>query len=141
MKRLFPTLLVPCLLLAGCDQSASPSVTAGGAAEAATAPWAKAIIARSSKQLCIGPAALRDCVASVANVVWDLSATLPDENAVEVLGGEGGSAKLFAAGGNTGEPMTGSWTTPGITFSLRLAGETDRVAHAIVGGPACSAPN
>ena len=139
MKLLLLTLLVPFLLLVGCDRSASSSVAAGGAAEATTGlPQAKAISARSSKQLRIEPATLRDCVASVTNVAWDLSATLPGQNAVEVWTGEGDSAKLFASGGNTGEAMTGPWTTPGITFSLRLAGETETVAHAIVGGPACS---
>lgn len=142
MKLLLATLLVPPLLLAGCDRPASSPVVAGDTKEAATGiPQGNPVIARSSKQLRIEPATLRDCVPSVANVAWDLSAALPGENAVEVWVGEGDSAKLFASGGNKGEAMTGPWTRPGITFSLRLAGETERIAHAIMGGPPCSPPN
>ncbi len=142
MKLSLATLFVPLLLLAGCDRPATSSVAAGGASAAAAGiPQGTPIVARSSKQLRIEPAELRDCVPSVANVAWDLSAALPGENAVEVWVGEGASAKLFASGGNRGEAMTGPWTTPGITFSLRLAGETERVAYAIMGGPPCSSPH
>lgn len=142
MKLLLSTLLLPCLLLAGCDGSTSPSVAADASAEAAFGPpRGKPIVARSTKQLRVEPATLRDCAPSVANVAWDLSASLPGENAVEVWVGDGDSAKLFASGGNAGEAMTGPWTTPGTAFSLRLAGETEAVADAIVGGPACPPPN
>ncbi len=75
----------------------------------------------------------------MVNVIWDLSKARPDAPTVEVWVGEPASAKMFAAGGNHGQAMTGRWATPGTTFSLRLPGTTETLAQATVGGPACPA--
>ena len=142
MKLLLVAFLFPMFLLTGCEQPSSPPVAGDGLPEVASAGQEPAVVeAQSSAQLRTEPASLSDCNAKVINVIWDLSKTHPGENAVEIWVGEHDSAKVFAAGGNSGQAMTGPWATPGTTFSLRLPNKTETLAQAIVGGPNCPATN
>lgn len=123
---------VSLVLLAGCQNQANES----SGANAAGSPT---IEAKASPGLTVSPGTLSACdPGSETLVQWDANASGSPTDGVELWVGAGQEdAKLFAAGGATGEARTGPWARPGTHFVLKNKNDGKVIAEATVGGPVC----
>lgn len=124
------------LALAGCQKESGPTTsTPSRAAQAPSGPVTEAI---SSPAISVTPDTLQNCDGAVATVHWDASKTGVNTSSTEIwVGSSNTDAKLFLAGGNTGEAKTDAWTRPGTHFFLRNKEDGKELGQVVVGGPVC----
>ncbi|TAM64384.1 MAG: hypothetical protein EPN49_00500 [Rhodanobacter sp.] len=132
------------LALAGCQQESgqppsAPSQTAQP--QTAQAPSDQVTAAVSNPAISVTPGTLQNCDGSVATVHWDASKAGASTASTEIwVGSSNADAKLFSAGGNTGEAKTDAWTRPGTHFFLKNKEDGKELGQVVVGGPACQQP-
>jgi len=123
------------LALAACQQQSAPSAAAQPGSSAATP---QAITAKSSPAISVDPASMKNCDGSVATVKWDASKAGVSTDGTEIwTGASDADAKLFSAGGATGQTQTGPWSRPGTRFVLKNKQDGKVLGDAVIGGPEC----
>lgn len=145
--RILP-LITLTLALAACNKPAeqpaaapeqAAATTAPSAAPSAPAPGAAApaAAAHGAKGLLTATPGAGTCdTGTDVKVAWDAAAAQGVAN-VEVWVGEGPEAKLFAAGGLTGEQQSGPWVKPGTVFVLRNQADKAELDRMTFGGTPC----
>ncbi|GAB3362734.1 hypothetical protein GCM10027431_01190 [Lysobacter rhizosphaerae] len=140
-KYLYSLSLIALVGITGCSK---PANTAEGDASAPPQPTTPASpVAQPAKGtnllLTATPGTAGCDVGTVAKFNWDLSSN-PAISEVELLVGDGPEAKLFAAGGRTGEAETGPWVYSGTTFVLRNKADQAELDRVVISGPTCPPP-
>lgn len=123
---------VAALLLAACQHPSQQPVaepTASTSSALSTAPVASTTV----NVLTVTPSSMATCdPAAVAKIHW---ATHASE--VQIFVGTGSNAKLFAAGGATGDAETGPWVRPGTRFVAINKSNGKVLARVAIQGPKC----
>ena len=123
------------LSLAACQQESAPPASVQPSSGAATG---QAAVAKSAPTISIDPATLNNCDNVVVTVKWDASKSGIATDSTEIWAGPSDTdAKLFSAGGATGETKTGPWSRPGTHFLLKNKQDGKVLGEAVIGGPAC----
>ena len=139
--------LIALVTIAGCTQNETPSVASQtemsptATEPVATAPEdAVTATAMGANQLLTATPGNAGCdVGVVTQFHWD-AASKPAVTGIELIAGEGADAKLFAAGGPTGDAETGPWVYSGATFILRNTSDQAELDRIVISGPPCPSP-
>jgi len=134
------------LALAGCQKepaSAPPASAPPASAPPASAQPDKAASDQigaeaSNPAISVVPDSLQNCDGAVVTVHWDASKLGVTTYSTEIWAGSSNAdARLFAAGGSSGEASTDAWARPGTRFFLKDKSDGKELGQAVVGGPAC----
>ena len=124
------------LTLAGCQKE--PASVPSTSSQSDKAASGQIAAATSNPAITVAPDTLQNCDGAVATVHWDASKAGVNTDSIEIwVGSSNADAKLFSAGGNSGEAKTDAWTRPGTHFFLKNKPDGKELGQAVVGGPVC----
>lgn len=124
------------LALAGCQKESTSVPPASPQSDKTASGQIAAAI--SNPAITVAPDTLQNCDGAVATVHWDASKAGSNTDSTEIwVGSSNADAKLFSAGGNSGEAKTDAWTRPGTHFILKNKPDGKELGQAVVGGPVC----
>lgn len=145
-RKLLAIVISGAALVAGCSKPAeqnSTSATEPRSAEPVaveTAPAAPAEPTKGINGLITASPGAAGCDTPIeAKIAWNV-ASKPGVQEVEVFVGDGADAKLFAAGGASGEAATGPWVIAGTTFVVRNKADGTELDRLVIAGPSCTPP-
>lgn len=92
----------------------------------------------SNPAISVAPDNLQSCDGAVVTVHWDASKLGITTDSTEIwVDSSNADAKLFSAGGSSGEARTDAWARPGTRFFLKNKSDGRELGQAVIGGPAC----
>ena len=125
------------LLLAACGRGPEEAPAPVDAPSAAPAPAPDTKLQGQKGLLSGNLDALPTCaVSTTLTLDWNIGGS-PATESVKLYVGDGPEAKLFAAGGASGNAKTGPWVSPGAIFVLRNGTDEAELDRVVIPGAAC----